>query len=256
MAKSEGVSVRKFRPKNGESWEDVADRTRSFVTNIISNHSTNSAGSKLARPGKPAPTTRTAAVREASAAKRTLSSPLIPATDSRGMERSRSDSSNESIASTASESSRRERPHSAPTKPTGGCGECPGRLDQRARRILVVTHGGTIREMINSHIPAARAKNSAPNCSLTIMRLVPCQPSSSSPVEAIATSFYSTISGHSSADMSRIRSDSPGRPSSPAGASGAAAAAVQYVLVTWADVAHLTSDSFHDRCNEEEGEDA
>jgi broad specificity phosphatase PhoE len=39
----------------------------------------------------------------------------------------------------------------------------------RTRRILVITHGGFIREMINVHVKGVDAKNNSKNCSITVM---------------------------------------------------------------------------------------
>jgi broad specificity phosphatase PhoE len=39
----------------------------------------------------------------------------------------------------------------------------------RTRRILVITHGGLIRELINAHVKGVDAKNNSKNCSITVM---------------------------------------------------------------------------------------
>jgi broad specificity phosphatase PhoE len=38
LAKEANMDIRKFKPENGESWEDVMDRCKLFIELIIKNH--------------------------------------------------------------------------------------------------------------------------------------------------------------------------------------------------------------------------
>ena len=42
-------------------------------------------------------------------------------------------------------------------------------LEEQDAKILVISHGGWIKEMINAHIPSVRALNNSKNCGLYIL---------------------------------------------------------------------------------------
>ena len=140
MAKAAKVNAREFRPAGGESWRDVAARSESFVREVVAS--------------------------SAAIAAKTYAPSELEAGRGRGRVKAGQSRDEESGCFP------RKLPAVQAPEPAA-VSAAPSHADQQkpgtALKVLVVSHGGWIKEMINSHVPGAGALNNSKNCGLYIL---------------------------------------------------------------------------------------